>query len=79
MMPKELTELAFHPVAYHRRADGLADSEPEASELLPTLIGIHRKIFCPQAFTVTVAARVFGLGAETLVFAQTLVHRASYS
>jgi hypothetical protein len=78
MMPKELTKLAFHPVTYHGIADGLADSEPEAPQLFPTLIGIHRKIFCPQPFTVTVAARIFRPGAKTLVFTQTLVHRASY-
>jgi hypothetical protein len=79
MTPKELTEPTFHPITYYRLADGLADSESEAPEVVPTLISIHRKVFRPQPFTVMVAARILRPGGETLMLAQMLVHRASYS
>jgi hypothetical protein len=78
MTPKELTEPAFHPITYYRIADGLADSESEAPEVVPALISIHRKVLRPQPLTVTVAARILRPDGETLMFAQTLVHRASY-
>jgi hypothetical protein len=78
MTPKELTQPAFHLITYYRIADGLADSESEAPEVVPALVRIDRKVFRPQSFTVTVAARIFRPDGKTLMFAQTLVHRASY-
>jgi hypothetical protein len=79
MTPKELTQPALHLITYYRIADGLADSESEAPEVVPTLVRIDRKVFRPQSFTVTVAARILGPDGETFTFAQTLVHRASYA
>jgi hypothetical protein len=78
MAAKELTEPAFHPITYYRVADGLADSQSEAPDVVAAPIRVDRKVFRPQPFTVTVAARILGPAGETLMFAQTLVHGASY-
>lgn len=78
MTPEELTEPAFHPVTYYRIADDLAHSESEAPEVVPAPVSVHHKVFRPQPFTVTVAARILGPGGEALIFAQTLVHGASH-
>jgi hypothetical protein len=79
MTPKELTEPAFHAIAYHRIPNSLADSKSETPWVFPTLIGIHCKVCRPQPFAVAVAARIFGPSTQTLMFAQVLVHRASYA
>jgi hypothetical protein len=78
MAPKQLTEPAFHPITCYRIADGFADSESEAPEMVPALISVRRKVLRSQPFTVTVATRILRPDAETLMLAQTLVHRASY-